>query len=384
MIYLLILALILFCVWRYDLLEETERKEVFYWGICVIFILLAGLRYEIGIDTRMYMKSWEFYPDFWNMHWFEDISRFQEKASGLNRFQPGWVLYCMIIRSISEDFTLLQIVTALLFNIAIFRTIKKYSRYPFLTILIFYINFKFLEFEFEIMRETVAVSVFLLLAFDNYIKRRWAAYYVGTAFAFFMHTPAILMFMLPLVRNIDWSLKKYTIIMVMPSFLLAVAGRAILGNLINIFLGGSGFIAQYAAGAVENETNLNYLLMYGLQPVLLYLLSAFGFKYIESKEARTIVFFSIIFMNFNMVYFTAGRLVNYLVIQVFIAITPIFYLLIKKCRTELIAVVLCLIYSAPTIYSFKKPENVARYYPYQSVIYHNQTRYQKSIEPFQD
>ena len=118
MIYLLILALILFCVWRYDLLEETERKEVFYWGICVIFILLAGLRYEIGIDTRMYMKSWEFYPDFWNMHWFEDISRFQEKASGLNRFQPGWVLYCMIIRSISEDFTLLQIVTALLLGIS--------------------------------------------------------------------------------------------------------------------------------------------------------------------------------------------------------------------------------------------------------------------------
>ena len=59
MIYLLILALILFCVWRYDLLEETERKEVFYWGICVIFILLAGLRYEIGIDTRRYMKTWQ-------------------------------------------------------------------------------------------------------------------------------------------------------------------------------------------------------------------------------------------------------------------------------------------------------------------------------------
>lgn len=383
MIYVVILLLVMFCIWRYDLLGETNRKDVFYWGICVVFILLSGLRYEIGIDTRMYMKSWEFYPDFWNMHWFEDISRFQEKSYGLNRFNPGWVLYCMIIRAFSEDFTAVQIVTAVLFNIAAFRTIKKYSSYPFLTILIFYINFKFLEFEFEIMRETVAVSVFLLLAFDNYMKRKWVAYYLGTLLAFFMHTSAILMFALPLIRNIDWNLKKYTFIMVIPSFLLAVAGRAILGDLVNIFLGGSGFIAQYAAGAIENETNINYLLMYGLQPVLLYILAALSFRHFESKELRTLVFFSILFMNFNMVYFTAGRLVNYLVLQVFIAITPIFYLLIKKFHTMLIALVLCLVYSAPIIYSFKKPENVARYWPYQSVIYHNQTRYQKSIEPFE-
>lgn len=384
MIYLLILLLILFCIWRYDLLGLTYRKELFFWGLFVVFFLLSGLRYEIGIDTLMYMRYWKFYPDMWDMHWIDDIMHFQDKAVGLDRFRPGWILYCMIIKSLFNDFTALQLITSLLFNVALFRTIKKYSPYPFLTLLIFYVNFKFLEFEFEIMRETVAVAIFLLLAFDNYIKRRWVAYYIGTSLAFFMHTSAILMFLLPLIRNIDWSLKKYTLLMFVPSFLLAVGGRVVLGNLVNIFLGGSGFIAQYAAGAVENETNINYLLMYGLQPVLLYFMAALGFKHFDDKVLRNLVFFSLIFMNFNMVYFTAGRLVNYLVIQVFIAVTPIMYHIIRKCRTELVAVVLCLVYMAPTIYSFKKPQNVARYFPYQSVIYNKQTKYQKALEPFQE
>ncbi len=327
----------------------------------------------------MYMRSWEFYPDLLDFHWLEDIKRFQNKSEWVERFQPGWVLYCMIIRSISESFYVLQIVTALIFNIAAARVIKRHSPYPFLTILIFYVNFKFLEFEFEIMRETVAVSVFLLLSFDNYIRKKWIPYYIGVIIAFSIHNSAILMFVLPLLRNINWSLKKYSVTMVLPSFFLSVAGRVVLGNIISIIFVGSGFISEYIAKASENETNLNYLLMYGCQPVMLYILCCVCYKYITDRNLRVLVFFSLIFMNFNMIYFTAGRLVNYIVLPVYIAITPIFFHLIKKFHTVFIAIVLCLLYSVPAIYILSDKGSRARYYPYQWVINPQQTHEQKHL-----
>ncbi len=369
----------MFCLWYYDVQKETRYKNISFWGIFTIFFLLSGLRYKIGVDTLMYISLWGDYGDAWDFHWIDDIVRFQRRSDYVSRFQPGWVLYCMLIRGVSHDFTLVQLVTSLLFNLALFKIIKKYSKTPFLTLLIFYISFKFLEFEFEIMREAVAVAIFLLFAFDAYMEKKWVKYYIWTFVAFMLHTSTIVMFALPLLRNIEWSLLKYTVFIVLPGFILGVAGRIILGDLVNVFLGGDDFISQYTASAFEKENNFNYLIMYGLQPTLLYLFTAFGSKYIKEKAFIPLIYFSVSFMYMGMFYFTASRLMNYIIIVDFVAITPIMQHLMVKMKTIWIVPLLMLIYFAPTLYSFTEPRNLARYYPYQWVINPKQTPLQKTI-----
>lgn len=378
MIYILILLLLVYCVWYYDVHERSRYKGLFFWGIFAVFFLLSGLRYKIGIDTLMYMSSWGDYGDFWDFHWIDDITRFQNSSDKVERFRPGWILYCMFLKGIWDDIAIMHITTALIFNLGAFRVIKKYAEYPFLTLLIFYISFKFLEFEFEIMRESVAVGVYLLISFDAYMKKKWKIYYLGVLLAYFIHTSAILMFILPLLRNIDWSLKKYSLLWVLPSFIIGVAGHALLGNILNIFLGGEDFISQYVEDAMEEETNFNYFILFSIQPVLFYGLSALFYKQFRNKTLVPLVFFSLMFLNFNLIYFTSSRLVNYIIIPVFIGIAPLLMHLVKSWRTVWVAVLFMLAYFTPTLYSFTKPVNVARYHPYQWIIDPHETNLQKN------
>lgn len=370
----------MFCLWYYDMQDGKRYKDISFWGIFAVFFLLSGLRYRIGMDTHMYMNSWGDYGDMWDFHWIDDITRFQQKSEYVSRFQPGWVLYCIIIRGFSKDFTLLQLVTSFIFNFAMFRMVKEYSKRPFLTLLMFFISFKFIEFEFEIMREGVAVGIFLLFAFDAYMKKKWVKYYIWTFVAFMLHTSAVLMFALPLLRNVDWKVWKYSLFFVLPGFIIGIAGRLIFGDLVNVFLGGGDdFISQYTSSAFEKENNVNYAIMYGLQPTLLYLLTAFNIKRIENREFIPLMFFAISFMYMGMFYFTAARLVNYIIVIVFIGATPIMQYLIRRFRTMWVVPVLMIIYFLPTLYSFREPRNLARYYPYQWVIDPKQTPLQKTI-----
>ena len=378
MIYIVILLAIVACVWYFDLHGATRHKWILFWTFCITFIVVSGLRYRIGTDTIVYMMSWDRYGDFWDFDWVADIKKFRESSIHVERFQPGWVLYCMAIKAFIPDVWGLQLVTAILINSAIFRTIKKYSEYPFLTILIFYISFKFIEFEFEIMREAVAESIYLFLAFDAYVERKWKKYYIGTFLTYLMHPSALLMFILPLLRNVDWSLKKYSFLFVIPSYAIGIAGHVIVGNLVNIFLGGDDFVSQYSANAMEVETNANYAIMFSVQPVLLYMMSALFFKHFKNKEFVPLVFFTIIFMNLSLIYFTTSRLANYIILIVFIAETPLMMHLIRKFRTVWIAVLCMLAYFSPTLFDLQKPVNLARYYPYQWVIDPHETPLQKS------
>lgn len=372
--------MITYGVYKCDLKGHKTNASSLYWSLCVIFILLAGLRYKIGGDTFGYMSTWNLYPDFWNLNWFHDIEQAKASIPVFERFQTGWFLYVMTLKGIVNDYYISQIVTAIILNISIFATIKKYSLYPFITLLIFFVNFKFFELEFEVMRESLAVSLFLLLAFDSYVNKKWLRYYIGTTIAYSIHPSAIAMFILPFIRNLNWSFKIYSIVFVATSLFIGIAGRIILGNLLNL-IGGDGFTSEYASSAIEKEYNTGYMMMYLFQPLLMYMLVVIFRKRIVQKDFIPLIFISIFFLNLSLVYFTASRLANYIIIIVYIVISPIFYSIIKKLRTVWVAVLLLTLYLVPTLYQFiKDPMNSVRYFPYQNIIFPDQTKAQKDFE----
>ncbi len=383
MVYIIILTYILVCVWFIDFRGIHRFRKLFWWILCVAFITLSGLRYKIGTDTLMYMIGWDVYPTLWEGNLWKNLQRMYLFYPEMSRYGIGWILFAVSVKSIFNNFNFLLICVAILFNISIFKTIKQYSTYPFLTILLFFYNFKFLEFEFEILRESLAVSVFLFFAFNAYVKKRWVKFYFFCILTILFHYSALFMLALPLVRNLRLSFWGYSLRLFIPSLILGLFGRFIVGDIINIYLGGSGYMGEYINRAFDKDYNFNYILQYAFQPCILFILLKVGWKHLENRMFTSIIFFSLVFMNFSLIYFTAVRLISYIIIIDCIAITPLFIDIIKKWRIVSLGIVMIMlsIFNLPMIITFlTNPMTSARYFPYQSILFPSQTKKQIQAE----
>ena len=383
MIYLLILIYLMLCVYWIDYKKKVKYKKLWYWSLCIVFIVLSGFRYKIGTDTIMYIDSWNDYFTIWDGSIGDVIAKTIYRNPQMERFGLGWMLYATIVKSICSHFNTVLIITASILNFSIFYIIIKLSKYIFTTLLLFYFNFKFLEFEFEILRESLAVAVFLLLCVKNYKNKKWFKYYIGCCLAFLVHYSIIFMFLLPLIRNIRLSAVQYSIYCYFPSLVFGIIGRMMFGTILSLFLGDSGYMGEYVASAFLKEFNLNYILMYAFQPFILYVYIICNWNYLSKSDYTSLLFFTLIFMNFSLIYFTAVRLVSALIVLDCVIIAPIFIHMMKKYRTILVPLLMLCVYNIPTIYSFcKEPLMLARYYPYQWIIYPNQSKEQQDAEYF--
>ena len=61
MIYFVVLLLLLILTVRYDINGKTEYRDQWYNAVLVILILIAGLRFRLGVDTVNYIYM--FYHD---------------------------------------------------------------------------------------------------------------------------------------------------------------------------------------------------------------------------------------------------------------------------------------------------------------------------------
>lgn len=123
--------------------------------------------------------------------------------------------------------------------------------------------------------------------------------------------------------------------------------------------------------------------MYIFQPIMMYILVALLFKYIKNTIYAPLIFFSLLFLNMSLLYFTASRLVNYIIIPVYIGVTPLLYHLIKKYKTTLILPILLCVYNTPSIFEcMRSSEWGARYFPYQNYFFQERSPDQKKLDRF--
>lgn len=378
LIYILIFCYLIFTFWVIDIKKKKRWKNLHILIIYLIFVLFSGLRYKIGGDTFGYMNEWPLYSSFFNFNWVDDIIKMKTTHPDLGRYQPGWILYVMFCKGICNNFYFFQIVTASIINYAIIKTILKYSVFPFITIFIYASTFTFFLFEFEIMREALAISVFLLCAYDSFVSKKWVKFYLGTLIAFSVHYSVLLMFLLPFFRNINLSVTKLTLYIYLPSLIIAVTGRQFLGDTLNLFLGGNDFVSNYTYNVINRETNFNYTLMYIYHPTILFLITIIFHKYINRQYYLALLFLTISVSNFSALYYTVNRLCNYIIIIDYIAITPIIYNIIKRYNSIIPALIIMGIYFIPEIYTFKNSiDGYSKYFPYQSIISEEQTKEQR-------
>ena len=160
MIYFIVLSFTLIPVILYDFIGKEIGWKFWFYAELIILIIISGLRYRVGGDSLDYIDFFESYPTFSELFYF-DFSNAP--------FNPIWYIYNGLIKLIWNDFIFFQIVQAIIVNTIFFIFFKKHTKYFFTAIFIYTLAY-YLYFNMEILREILAVCIFMLSF--NYLQKK--------------------------------------------------------------------------------------------------------------------------------------------------------------------------------------------------------------------
>lgn len=200
MIYSFIIVLLVYYTIIHDIKGISANKGLHYHIMFWIFFLLAGLRHGIGGDTYQFRIFWDLLPS-WNTVSWENLTCF--------RYEMGWVILCFVLKSIFGSFVSLQLLLSWILNIGIFKVVKRYSPYPFLVLLLFFVSIdQFFHIECTFMRQAYAVAIFLAWGLEYLNERKYIKYLIVIAICTSMHFSSVALAILPLFWNISWDNKS--------------------------------------------------------------------------------------------------------------------------------------------------------------------------------
>ena len=242
LIYILLLIYLLLLFYVYDIKSYGKNRKLHYVLSCFILIIVAGLRYRVGLDTIAYMRSFDspYYPSL------AEFSIWGEYGSDI-----GWVFINSLAKSIGGGFYTVQFIQAIIVNIAVFWFVRRHSPKPFMAILLFFM-FQWWNYCFEAMRESIAIAFYLFaldaLITENSLKK----YYLRVWPAALVHTFGFVTFLFPLIRYI--KVNKY-----LPIIIIIFLGVFLsIGDLINEIVDSmsamEGMASEKATMYLESDT----------------------------------------------------------------------------------------------------------------------------------
>ena len=249
MIYLIVLIILLIGVFKY---ERKNFKIGYKWYILewLLLVLLAGLRYKIGGDTASYMGEFDHYPSLSELSSFN----FTDAAR-----QPLWYVFTAICKSISQDFVCVQIVHALIVNTVFFWFFKTHSERCFSCVLIYGLFF-FMNYNTEVLRASLAVSVFLI-SYNYLVQKKWIKYFICCFIALGFHLQSILLFIFPVCHYFEKSsfIRTLVIAFFTVSAILLLDFVPVVGDTMQLMEDMSSLFESYASADVPEKNILGIL-----------------------------------------------------------------------------------------------------------------------------
>lgn len=239
--YCITLLIIAFGILQFDRRHvRNYRSRRLYNFICLILILLSFLAYHIGTDAFAYLYEFDEYSKI------GDID--SKYLFSFERYQPGWVLFQVVSKSIVPSYYFMKLLYALFINIIICNFIWENTKYPFIGLLLYgIILYPF--FNFEIYRQAMAVAIFLY-SLRYYNEGKWVKYCICIGCAFLFHSSALILLIAPFF---NFKLDKRNLII---SISLA-AGLIIVGEVALDFIQ-----AFFSLGVVSSESGSELLEYY--------------------------------------------------------------------------------------------------------------------------
>ena len=268
MIYFIVLILLFIPVILFDFGDNQKGSKFWFYAELAILVLLAGLRFRVGGDSLDYFDFFDDYPTI------SELFNFDFSNASYN---PLWYIYNAIIKSIWNDFIFFQIVQAIIVNSVFFWFLKKNIKYYFSAIFLYYIMF-YLYFNMEILREVLAICVFLL-AFGLIQKKKYLQYFIFSVIAMSFHYSAMILFIVPFFLSIP-RVNVILLIIVFASSILLQTFVDISPFLTNLLFGNSMLLEKFDIyNSIENyRLNLN--------GVIAITTPIFIFMYIRGKSEK--------------------------------------------------------------------------------------------------
>lgn len=347
--------------------NQLSRKNVAYSIMCCAFIFIAAFRDKIGGDTIMYMQSWKELPCLGDLT-FSYLDN--------SRYQYGFNLIYSAVKTINDSFVSFQIVHAIIVNVTIFWIISKLTNYRFTAVLLYFI-LNYLEFNTEILRESLAVCCGIA-GYYAFLKERKLIGWLFIALAFAFHVSAVILIIMPIVMKIRYTKTVFW------AFLSVVIGSLVifpnlpdLTPLLALVTGNAETLMEgYDIREIDTHLNLNFFVMFAFKCVAIPFLSL----YILRNRCDNILGMALMYVVlYAMSCFTYAfyRFANYFAVfyVIFIASSLVEYIksitVIHPCKVSVYIVLVCFFIYITQGYLLGLNVTTgeplyARYFPYKS------------------
>jgi len=391
MIYLSVLLLLAFLSFHYDIngrrayisirVRNTNR-DTWYRFMLVVFILIAGLRWRVGIDTPPYLSS--FYHEISTL---DNLSNYSYTIGE----DPFWYLLNSLVKTLGGRFYMVQLIHASIINILIFKFIKKYSNYWF-TCLFFYAITCYTTYNMEILRGSISI-VICLYANDYILEKKWLKGYMLYLLALMFHAQTLMMFVLPIFFFLRFN--KLGVLTCIGAFLLGNVIMSMFSDYLFLFEDNETMarkLNRYAASdyAVQIK-NINFFITQ-IFPMLFY--SIFSFLYLKHKshdnkllKFEPLIVLGVVFILIRMNLEIAYRYVDYFKIYFVLVFSECFIRMIRYQNkvSPIIASLKSFIIFLPLflvllVYNYIISETYSlRYTPYSSIFEKGVSRERESM-----
>lgn len=164
MFFYLIVALIFFCIDFTSNFNVCCSKKFYSCISLIIFVLIAGTRFETGYDWQAYTNIYESAPSL------TDVLLLNRDIFSFSEMEPLFLLTNVIFRTISDNVSLLFFAAALFNGVTIYNLCLKFKVNP-TFVFALYFCIAYLTGQMTLLRQSVASS-FLLLSLMAMIENK--------------------------------------------------------------------------------------------------------------------------------------------------------------------------------------------------------------------
>ena len=379
MLYILIFIILLYFVYKYDYKGKKSKKWTNYYILMIVLIVIAGLRYRLGIDSIRYEEQYKDFPTLGELSW-------NKIFYGSDRIDPLFFVLSSICKTLSPNFSLFQFVHATIVNWSIFYFFRRYTKKIYFAVFCYYIAL-YSNFMCEVMRESLAVSSFLIGWCFLDKKKYWkSALFLVAAFLF--HSSAIILLIIPFLQIPAISkflvINKRTIVFLFCFLLLVQSVHSYLFEYLNILDFSATLtekVNRYKNGDLAGQNFSFYGVLSCIIKWIIYpIWAVVGLKKCNAiqKNTENMIFLCLIFAVATIPVTLFYRYNNYFMLFSIVAISEYFFSeykyrpIVNHSFGEKILVffpfVFIYIYSYFATVDNTNLKTYMRYYPYNSVI----------------
>ncbi|WP_164515323.1 EpsG family protein [Flavobacterium ustbae] len=322
------------------MIKEKEQKLTVFFLLLLCFFLCFG--YTTGSDWPTYENLYEASTD-------------EDKSYLFLFFEPGFVFYIKLFKSLGIAFFPFLIFTKILVYIVVISSLKFYCpKNTFYLSLLFYISwYAFFLFIDNPLRNFIAIAIFLRSL--KYLReRRFIPYLFMTLLAMSFHVSAVIMLILYYFANKSYKTNNIVFFYIVTNIILL--SKDLIFSIVNFLFSSVPIVGAKIEGyAADNVNAEGKLLSMGLiVHTLIFILIILGRKRIEIQENGKLIFmFSIlsaILFRLGLTITVFGRFQLYITVFYVAAIGIIYYAFDLRSRVfyllfvSIISIIPCVSY----------------------------------------